>query len=168
MKSLYNRELAAAATRIVSRAKTVNQPKSSWFKEDFSDVAAAIAATNPARRSVSEKLGRKPSYGGFDGNKERHLSIQPRASRFSFIAAVNYDVGDSVWEKALREHEQEDAAISRARPGSNAVLSDHHDFGLRQRHRRDSSRSPHHRPYSPPLLPQLQARRDIASKARCL
>lgn len=144
-ESLYNRELAAAETRIVSRAKTVNQPKTSWFKEDFDEVAAAIATSNPRRRSVSEKLNRKPSLSSYDGNKERDLSIKLRADRFNFIAGSNDDTGASIWEKAIREHEKEDATISRTRLGSDPVSSDHHHFVLGHRRHKESSRTPHHR-----------------------
>lgn len=142
-ESLYNRELAAAETRIVSRAKTVSQPKSSWFKEDFDEVAAAIAATNPTRRSVSEQLGRKPSLSSYDGHKDLQLSVPPRADRFSSVTSMNDDAGASVWERALREHEQEDAAISRTRLGSDAVLSGDYDL-LKHHHHREALRSPHH------------------------
>ena len=140
-ESLYNRELAAAATRFIPRAQTVNIPKSSWFIEDFEDVAAAIASSNPRRRSVSETLNRKPSLSGYDGNKERRLSIRPRADRFDFIAGGNEDAGASVWEKALREHEQQDATLSRTRLGS---MGDHHNFVPRHRHHGKSGESPHH------------------------
>ena len=142
-ESLYNRELAAAETRIVSRAKTVSQPKSSWFKEDFDEVAAAIAATNPTRRSVSEQLGRKPSLSSYDGHKDLQLSVPPRADRFSSVTSMDDDAGTSVWERALREHEQEDAAISRTRLGSDAILSGDYDL-LKHHQHREAFRSPHH------------------------
>ena len=144
-ESLYNRELAAAETRFLPRAKTVNQPKSSWFKEDFDDVAAAIADTNPRRRTASEKMNRKPSVSSYDGSKERHLSIRPGGDRFNFVTGGNEGPGASVWEKALREHEQEDAAISRTWLGSDPMLSDHNGFRFKHRHRMGPNRPLHHR-----------------------
>ena len=89
-ESLMNRELAAAATRISPvRANTL--PKNSRFREDLDRISAELALTNPPRRRVSN----------FDGAR----------------SPTNEDAA-SVWERALREHSQEDKAISHTRIGS--------------------------------------------------
>lgn len=89
-ESLMNRELAAAETRISPlRANTL--PKNSRFREDLDRISAELALTNPPRRTVSN----------LDG--ARSLTNENAAS---------------VWERALREHSQEDRAISHTRIGS--------------------------------------------------
>lgn len=89
-ESLMNRELAAAETRISPvRANTL--PKNSRFREDLDRISGELALTKPPRRRVSN----------LDG--ARSLRNEDAAS---------------VWERALREHSQEDRAISHTRIGS--------------------------------------------------
>ena len=89
-ESLMNRELAAAETRIFPvRANTV--PKNSRFREDLDRISAELALTNPPRRRASN----------LDGAR----------------SPINEDAS-SVWERALREHSQEDKAIAHTRLGS--------------------------------------------------
>ena len=92
-ESLMNRELAAAETRIspLPRANTV--PKNSRFREDLDRISAELALTNPPRRRVSN----------LDGAR----------------SPTNEDA-TTVWERALREHSQEDKAISHTRMGSTS------------------------------------------------
>lgn len=89
-ESLMNRELAAAETRISPvRANTL--PKNSRFREDLDRISAELALTNPPRRRVSN----------LDGGR-----------------SLRNEDAASVWERALREHSQEDRAISHTRMGS--------------------------------------------------
>ena len=120
-ESLTNCELATAKARILPRATTFTQPKSSWFKEDFDDVSVEIARTNPQRRSLSERR----SLSNYDGNSDRGLPIRPLG--FSFVPGGE-EAGASVWDKALQEHEQEDAIISHTRLGSETLLARRRSF----------------------------------------
>ena len=89
-ESLMNRELAAAETRF-SPARAHTLPKYSRFKEDLDRISAELAHTNPPRR---------------------------RASNFDGARSPKIEEASSVWERALREHSQEDRAISHTRLGS--------------------------------------------------
>ena len=89
-ESLMNRELAAAETRI-SPARANTLPKYSRFREDLDRISAELALTNPPRR---------------------------RASNFDGARSPMIEDASSVWERALREHSQEDRAISHTRLGS--------------------------------------------------
>ncbi|KAF6223969.1 hypothetical protein HO133_010543 [Letharia lupina] len=92
-ESLMNRELAAAETRISPMPRANTLPKNSRFREDLERISAELALTNPPRRRVSNLDGaRSPT-------KEDATSI---------------------WERALREHSQEDKAISHTRIGSTS------------------------------------------------
>ena len=90
-ESLMNRELAAAEKRIFPLPRANTLPKNSRFREDLDRISAELALTNPPRRRVSN----------LDGAR----------------SPTNEDA-TSVWEKALREHSQEDKAISHTRIGS--------------------------------------------------
>ncbi len=92
-ESLMNRELAAAETRISPLPRANTLPKNSRFREDLDRISAELALTNPPRRRVSN----------LDG-------------------ATSPTNGDatSIWERALREHSQEDKAISHTRIGSTS------------------------------------------------
>ena len=89
-ESLMNRELAAAETRI-SPARANTLPKYSRFREDLDRISAELALTNPSRR---------------------------RASNLDGARSPKIEDASSVWERALREHSQEDRAISHIRLGS--------------------------------------------------
>lgn len=92
-ESLMNRELAAAETRISPLPRATSLPKNSRFREDLDRISAELALTNPPRRRVSNLDGaRSPAN----------------------------ENATSVWEKALREHSQEDKAIAHTRIGSTA------------------------------------------------
>ncbi|CAD6571495.1 MAG: hypothetical protein ASARMPREDX12_004553 [Alectoria sarmentosa] len=92
-ESLMNRELAAAETRISPLPRANTLPKNSRFREDLNRISVELALTNPPRRRVSN----------LDG------------TRSPADEAVT-----SIWEKALREHSQEDKAISHTRIGSTS------------------------------------------------
>ena len=92
-ESLMNRELAAAETRICPLPRANTLPKNSRFREDLDRISAELALTNPPRRRVSN----------FDGA----------------TSPINGDA-TSIWERALREHSQEDKAISHTRIGSTS------------------------------------------------
>ncbi|KAL8930251.1 MAG: hypothetical protein Q9208_000868 [Pyrenodesmia sp. 3 TL-2023] len=105
----------------------------------------------PLRRSSTEpRLNKfkRNSPASFDGSGEWHLSPPPRqptgllhrqstglTSRQSTSLLVPEGTG-SVWEKALREHAQEDHAISRARMGSISYEIGRDDLKKRARSRR--------------------------------
>lgn len=90
-ESLMNRELAAAETRISPLPRANTLPKNSRFREDLDRISAELALTNPPRRRISNLDGaRSPAD----------------------------EDATSVWERALREHSQEDKAISHTRIGS--------------------------------------------------
>ena len=102
-ESLMNSELAAAETRISPlRANTL--PKNSRFREDLDRISAELALTNPPRRRVSNLDGARSPTKGEDAT--------------------------SIWERALREHSQEDKAISHTRIGS--TFPDLDSIGPRQ------------------------------------
>lgn len=90
-ESLMNRELAAADETRISPVRANTLPKNRRFREDLDRISAELALTNPPRRRVSN----------LDG--ARSLRNEDAAS---------------VWERALREHSQEDRAISHTRIGS--------------------------------------------------
>ncbi len=90
-ESLMNRELAAAEIRISPLPRANTLPKTSRFREDLDRISAELAVTNPPRRRVSN----------LDGA----------------TSPTNEDAA-SVWERALREHSQEDKAIWHTRIGS--------------------------------------------------
>ncbi|CAF9914508.1 hypothetical protein IMSHALPRED_001928 [Imshaugia aleurites] len=92
-ESLMNRELAAAETRISQPLRANTLPRNSRFREDLDRISAELALTNPPRRRNSN----------LDGARSRS----------------NEDV-TSIWERALREHSQEDKAISHTRIGSTS------------------------------------------------
>lgn len=92
-ESLMNRKLAAAETRISPLPRANTLPKYSRFREDLDRISAELALTNPPRRRVSNLDG-----AGSPADEDT----------------------TSVWEKALREHSQEDNAISHTRIGSTA------------------------------------------------
>ena len=113
MESLTNRELAASEERIRPRANTSQEPKSSWFKEDFEDVAREIRRTNPIRRSFS----------GYDGgldSKNGSLRVPRNRARYSVVSEKSEGEAISAWDKALREHSKEDRRLSKTRLGSEA------------------------------------------------
>lgn len=100
-ESLTNRELAAAERRIqpINRAKTL--PKNSRFIEDLQSISDELARTNPPRRRASNLDG-SGDYRSFSG------------------LSSGYDEATSIWEKALREHSQEDSLLAHTRLGSNS------------------------------------------------
>jgi len=98
--SFMQRALAAADTRSIPIPRANTLPTKSRFREDLEQVSAEIALTNPFRRTMSN----------MDGNGEWN-----RASH-----AINDNQATSMWEKALREHSQEDAALAHTRLGSNS------------------------------------------------
>lgn len=99
-ESLLQRELASADRRMIPLPRANTLPAKSRFKEELEQVSAEIALTNPFRRTMPN----------MDGNGEWN-----RASH-----AVNDNQATSIWEKALREHSQEDVALSHTRLGSNS------------------------------------------------
>ncbi|KAL8907908.1 MAG: hypothetical protein Q9207_001145 [Kuettlingeria erythrocarpa] len=104
---------------------------------------SAKSQSPPLRRSSTEpRLNKfkRDSPASFDGSGEWHLnplSRQPTGllHRQSTGLLAPEDRG-SVWEKALREHAQEDNAISRARIGSISYEIGRDDFKRRVRSRR--------------------------------
>ena len=97
-ESLTNKELAASERRISSLPRANTLPKNSRFKEELEQISAELALTNPPRRRFSN----------LDGSGDwRSPSVSPGIGEAT-----------SVWEKALREHSREDAALSYTRPGS--------------------------------------------------
>lgn len=100
-ESLYTRELASAEARIqpIGRARTL--PKNSRFKEDLRSISDEIARTNPPRRNASNLDG--------SGDHRHFSSLSP-----------GYVQATSIWEKALREHSQEDAVLAYTRLGSTS------------------------------------------------
>ncbi|KAL8763798.1 MAG: hypothetical protein Q9184_000500 [Pyrenodesmia sp. 2 TL-2023] len=111
----------------------------------------AKSQSPPLRRSSTEpRLNKfkRDSPASFDGSGEWHLSLPPRqptgllhrqstrlVSRQSTGLLTSEGTG-SVWEKALREHAQEDHAISRARMGSISYEIGRDDLKKRARSRR--------------------------------
>ena len=92
-ESLMKRELVASETRISPMPRAHTLPKNSRFREDLDRISAELALTNPPRRRVSNLDGaRSPTD----------------------------EDATSIWERALREHSQEDKAISHTRIGSSA------------------------------------------------
>ena len=97
-ESLANKELAASERRISSLLRANILPKNSRFKEELEQISAELALTNPPRRR----------FGNLDGSGDsRSPSVSPGIGEAT-----------SVWEKALREHSREDAALSHTRPRS--------------------------------------------------
>lgn len=92
-ESLMNRELAAAEIRISPLPRANTLPKNSRFREDLDRISVELALTNPPRR---------------------------RASNLDGARSPADEDATSVWEKALREHSQEDKAISHTRIGSTS------------------------------------------------
>ena len=92
-ESLMNRELAASETRISPLPRANTLPKNSRFREDLDRISAELALTNPPRRRVSN----------LDGTR-----------------SPDYEDATSAWERALREHSQEDGVTSHTRIGSTA------------------------------------------------
>lgn len=90
-ESLMHRELAAAETRISRLPRANTLPKNSRFREDLDRISAELARTNPPRRRVSNMDG-----AGSPADED----------------------ATSVSERALREHSQEDRALSHTRIGS--------------------------------------------------
>lgn len=99
-ESLLQRELAAAESRIAPLPRANTLPKRSHFKEELDSISAEIALTNPVRRRVSN----------LDGGSEWNRASQAMFDRHTA----------SIWEKALRDHSEEDAALSHTRLGSDA------------------------------------------------
>jgi len=99
-ESLLQRELAAAETRIAPLPRANTLPKNSRFKEELDRISAEIALTNPVRRRVSN----------LDGGNEWNRASQ----------AITDKHATSIWERALREHSQEDAALTHTRLGSDS------------------------------------------------
>lgn len=99
--SLRRQELASAETRIISLPRANTLPKESRFKEDLEEVSAELQRTNPPpRRRVSN----------FDGSRDSEHELEIR----------NFRQTGSTWEKALRDHSMEDAALAHTRMGSDA------------------------------------------------
>ncbi|KAL6714950.1 hypothetical protein ACLMJK_007210 [Lecanora helva] len=100
-ESLVERELAAAETRIAPLPRANTLPKTSRFKEELDLIACEIARTNPIRRRVSN----------LDGSGEWNRASQ----------ALYDSNAASIWERALREHSEEDTALKHTRLGSDLV-----------------------------------------------
>lgn len=97
-ESLTNKELAASERRSSSLPRVNTLPKNSRFKEELEQISAELALTNPRRRRFSN----------LDGSGDwRSPSVSPGIGEAA-----------SAWEKALREHSREDAALSHTRPGN--------------------------------------------------
>ena len=92
-ESLMNRELAASETRISPLPRTNTLPKNSRFREDLDQISTELALTNPPRR---------------------------RASNLDGATSPTSEDAASTWERALREHSQEDKAFSHTRTGSTS------------------------------------------------
>ncbi|KAL8666122.1 MAG: hypothetical protein Q9202_001629 [Teloschistes flavicans] len=98
----------------------------------------------PLRRSSTEpRLNRfkRGAPASFDGSGEWHLSPPPAAAPTGRLQrqATNLLYTESVesaWEKALRDHATEDAAISKARIGSISFEIGRDDFKRRARSRK--------------------------------
>jgi len=121
-ESLMQRELAAADRRIVSLPRANTLPTKSRFKEELEQISAEIALTNAFRRRVSN----------LDGDGEWNRASQ----------AVYDNKATSIWEKALQEHLQEDAALSHTRLGSDSPGPLDHETNRRS----VSTRKPLHHP----------------------
>ncbi|KAL8938994.1 MAG: hypothetical protein Q9216_003593 [Gyalolechia sp. 2 TL-2023] len=126
---------------------------------DHEDVYKRKSRSPPLRRSSTEpRLNRfkRGAPASFDGSGEWQLSppsrqpighlprqptgLLPRQSTGLLVRQptrlLTPEDPASVWEKALREHAQEDNAISRARPGSISYEIGRDDFRSRIRSRR--------------------------------
>lgn len=120
-ESLMQREPASADRHIAPLPRANTLPAKSRFREELEQISAEIALTNPFRRSMSN----------MDGNGEWNRASQ----------AVNDNQATSIWEKALREHSQEDAALSHTRLGSNSPGPLDRETNRRSTSARESSHS---------------------------
>ncbi|KAI4130585.1 MAG: hypothetical protein LQ338_001657 [Usnochroma carphineum] len=143
-------------TTVTEEGKQQQEPKKGGMngkeaEEDERNLYESKSRSPPLRRSSTEpRLNRFKRDGpaSFDGSGEWHLSPpsrQPtgRLHRQSTGLISRQPTGllapedaASVWERALREHAQEDNAISRARVGSISYEIGRDDFKRRARSRR--------------------------------
>ncbi|KAL9605010.1 MAG: hypothetical protein Q9219_000198 [cf. Caloplaca sp. 3 TL-2023] len=119
---------------------------------DFGDNAGETKLRSPSLRrwSTEPRLNRfkRGTPASFDGSGEWHLSppthqltgLKPRRPSGLLIAQsgnfLSPEDPASIWERALREHAQEDDAISRARVGSISYEIGRDDLKRRARSRR--------------------------------
>ncbi|KAL9637783.1 MAG: hypothetical protein Q9164_001977 [Protoblastenia rupestris] len=113
-KSLSTRDIEATKGELFSRrASTVAQGR--FFSQaDLDDLTQEIGRRSPPR---------KLSVSGFDGSGEASLSRRrtlkpPSPPRKPSVVAGDEPRGTSSWEKALRDHAEEDTKLSRRKPGS--------------------------------------------------
>ena len=97
-ESLLQQELAAAETRIALLPRSNTLPKNSRFREELDQISAELALSNPVRRKFSD----------LDGSGDWNGASQ----------AISDKEANSIWERALREHSREDAALTHTRLGS--------------------------------------------------
>ena len=99
-ESLTNRELAATETRILPLPRAYTLPQTSRFSEDLHQVSEELVLSKPRRRRV--------------------VSLDGSRGWQSMINHLSEDNAPSAWERALRDHAKEDAAILKTRPGSES------------------------------------------------
>ena len=134
-KSLSIREIEAAeGDRFLQRAGTVAQSR--YFSQaDLDELTREIAIRSPPRgRSVSRFDG---SSEGSSARRSTHGRLSP--PRKPSVVVGDEPKGTSVWEKALREHAEEDARLSELRPGSVSTYAGKPHRGRKGKNRMQNS-----------------------------
>ena len=114
--SFQARELAAAATRIVQKPKTLTKPETRRFKEELEEENAK--ARSLGRKSMLGKgFAKRGKFRSYDGSEEWYSTGKRQGYGFSFVPEDG-ESAVSMWERALKEHAEEAANTPAKRPGS--------------------------------------------------
>ena len=114
--SFRARELAAAATRIVPKPRTLTKPKISRFKEELEEENGK--AKSLGRKTILGKgFSKRGNFRSYDGSEEWYSTGKRQGYGFSFVPEEG-ESAVSMWERALKEHAEESANTPVNRPGS--------------------------------------------------
>ena len=114
--SFRARELAAAATRIVPKPRTLTKPKTSRFKEELEEDNGKVKSLG-RKTMLGKGFAKRGSFRSYDGSEEWYSTGKRQGYGFSFVPEEG-ESAVSMWERALKEHAEEAANTPVNRPGS--------------------------------------------------
>ncbi|MCJ1416835.1 hypothetical protein MMC32_003174 [Xylographa parallela] len=114
--SFRAQELAAAATRIVPKPRTLTKARTSRFKEELGDETVKVKSLG-RRSMLGRGFSKKGNFRSYDGSEEWYSTGKRQGYGFAFVAEEPAAAA-AIWERALRDHAEEVASSPPRRPGS--------------------------------------------------
>ncbi|MCJ1294913.1 hypothetical protein MMC34_006473 [Xylographa carneopallida] len=114
--SFRAQELAAAATRIVPKPRTLTKARTSRFKEELGEESVKVKSLG-RKSMLGRGFSKKGNFRSYDGSEEWYSTGKRQGYGFAFVAEEPAAAA-AMWERALRDHAEEIAASPPKRPGS--------------------------------------------------